>query len=77
MTAYCIETDGVSGYVKFTGLFSNSIITATNTGAGILKFIVSTDGGIEWKTWNGSAWEIINADNSDDIKNKGMSVSVF
>jgi len=56
---------------------TNAIVIATNTGAGILKFIVSSDGGIEWKTWNGSAWEIINADNSDDIKSKGMSVSVF
>ena len=52
---------------------TNVIATATNKGAGT----VSTDGGIEWKTQNGSAWETINADYSDDVKSKGMSVSVL
>lgn len=55
----------------------NSVVTATNAGAGILKFIVSVDGGTEWKTWNGITWNIVNADNSDDVKTKGMSVAVL
>ncbi|OCA97880.1 hypothetical protein [Clostridium beijerinckii] len=55
----------------------NATVTTTNTGAGILKFIVSTDGGVEWKTWNGSVWNIINANNSEDIKTNGMSVAIL
>lgn len=55
----------------------NSVVTATNTGSGILKFIVSIDGGIEWKTWSGSDWNIINADNFDDVKTNGMMVAVL
>lgn len=55
----------------------NAVVSATNTGKGILKFIVSTDSGIEWKTWDGSAWNIINANNSEDIKTSGMSVAIL
>jgi len=33
----------------------NTVVTATNTGSGTPKFIVSVNVGIEWKTWSGSA----------------------
>jgi hypothetical protein len=55
----------------------NAVVTATNTGAGTLKFILSTDGGTEWKTWNGSAWNVINLNNLEDIKTNGMSVAIL
>ena len=53
------------------------VVKATMAGTGMLVFIVSTDGGIEWKTWYEGYWNIININNSEDIKTKGMSISVL
>lgn len=55
----------------------NAVVTATNTGLGTLKFIVSTDSGVEWKTWSGSTWDTINIYNLEDIKTSGMSVAIL
>ncbi|APM39850.1 hypothetical protein [Clostridium kluyveri] len=57
--------------------FVNAVITLDNTGSGIIVFIVSTDSGVSWKAWNGSSWVLVNITNMEDVKIKGMIVSVL
>jgi TM2 domain-containing membrane protein YozV len=51
----------------------NAVVTFDNTGSGIIAFIVSIDGGVSWKSWNGSAWALVDITNIQDAKSKGMS----
>lgn len=55
----------------------NSVVTLDNTGSGIINFIVSVDSGVSWKAWNSSAWGLVDMTNIQDVKSKGMSVSVL
>lgn len=54
---------------------NNVVLSLENTGNVSILFIVSTDCGITWKSWNGESWILIDIDNIEDIKNKGMSNS--
>ncbi|MBE6068091.1 MAG: hypothetical protein E7211_10445 [Clostridium lundense] len=55
----------------------NAVITLDNTGSGIITFIVSTDSGVTWRGWNGSSWVLVDKTNIQDVKTKGMSVTVL
>lgn len=55
----------------------NAAITLENAGSGIITFIVSTDSGLTWKTWDGSSWVLVDITNMQDVKTKGMSVEVL
>ncbi|KZL93979.1 hypothetical protein [Clostridium magnum] len=55
----------------------NAVITSDNIGSGIIAFIVSTDSGVSWKTCNGSSWVLVDITNIQDVKNKGMSVTIL
>lgn len=55
----------------------NALVTLDNTGSGIIVFIVSTDSGTSWKTWNGSSWVLVDIANMEDVKTKGMTVTTF
>ncbi|WP_446898892.1 hypothetical protein ACSVC9_02995 [Clostridium sp. LBM24168] len=56
---------------------TNVVLTMDSTGSGIITFIVSTDSGVSWKAWNGSSWILVDITNMEDVKTKGMSVSVL
>ncbi|WP_039652128.1 hypothetical protein [Clostridium tyrobutyricum] len=53
----------------------NAVITLDNAGSGIIVFIASTDSGTTWKAWNGSSWVLVDIENMQDVKSKGMSVA--
>lgn len=55
----------------------NAVVTLDNTGSGIINFIVSVDSGVSWKAWNSSSWGLVDITNVQDVKSKGMSVSVL
>ena len=55
----------------------NAVVTIDNTGSGIIVFIVSVDSGTSWKSWNGSSWMLIDITNMEDVKTKGMTVTVL
>lgn len=42
---------------------------------GTIKVIVSSDGGITWKTFKEDVWQLVDISNLDDVKNNGMSPS--
>lgn len=56
---------------------ANAVISLDNTGSGIIAFIVSIDSGASWKAWNGSSWVLMDITNMEDVKIKGMTVSVL
>lgn len=55
----------------------NAVVTLDNTGSGIINFIVSVDSGVSWKVWNSSSWGLVDTTNMQDVKSKGMSISVL
>ncbi len=55
----------------------NAVITLDNTGSGVITFIVSVDSGTSWKAWNESLWVLVDITNMEDVKTKGMTVSVL
>ncbi|WP_373845107.1 hypothetical protein [Clostridium sp.] len=56
---------------------ANAAVTVDNADSGIIVFIVSTDSGVSWKTWNGSSWVLVDIANMEDVKTKGMTVTVL
>lgn len=55
----------------------NAVVTLDNSGSGVINFIVSTDSGVSWKAWNGGLWVLVDITNIQDVKTKGMSVTVL
>ncbi|AOR24894.2 hypothetical protein [Clostridium taeniosporum] len=55
----------------------NAVVILDNTGSGIINFIVSVDSGVSWKAWNSSSWGLVDMTNMQDVKSKGMSISVL
>ncbi|QCH27786.1 hypothetical protein [Clostridium tyrobutyricum] len=53
----------------------NVVLTMDSAGSGIIVFIASTDSGTTWKAWNGSSWVLVDIENMQDVKLKGMSVA--
>lgn len=56
---------------------NKAVVSILNKGNGIIKFIVSTDSGQNYKTWNSSSWVSVDKNNLDDVKTKGMSVDIL
>lgn len=69
--------DDISFSEAYINDIINAVVTLDNTGSGIINFIVSIDSGVSWKVWNGSSWELVDITNMQDVKSKGMSVSVI
>lgn len=56
---------------------NKAVVEAVNRGNGLIKFIVSTNSGSNYKTWNGSSWISVDKNNLEDVKNNGMSIDTF
>lgn len=69
--------DDISFSEAYINDITNAVVTLDNTGSGIINFIVSIDSGVSWKAWNGSSWGLVDITNMQDVKSKGMSVSVI
>lgn len=47
------------------------------SGAGISKIAMSFDSGTTWQSWSGSAWIVIDVDDKEDFRSKGMDSTVI
>ncbi|WP_373181202.1 hypothetical protein [Clostridium butyricum] len=56
---------------------NKAVVEAVNKGNGLIKFIVSTDSGGNFKSWNGSSWISVDKNNLEDVKNNGMSIDTL
>lgn len=56
---------------------NNTVVNVLNKGNGIIKFIVSTDSGVSFKSWNGSSWINVDKNNLENVKNNGMSTDAL
>jgi hypothetical protein len=58
-------------YSTATGI--KNVITDVNiTGSSVIKVICSVDGGVSWKTWNGSSWIVVDTSTIANVKTSGM-----
>lgn len=55
------------------------LVTATVnlSGTSVLKFAVSIDNAVTWKSWTGSAWVNVNVDNMSQFESGGMTATVM
>lgn len=56
---------------------NKAVVEVVNKGNGLIKFIVSTDSGGNFKSWNGSSWVSVDKNNLEDVKNNGMSIDTI
>lgn len=52
-------------------------VTASTSGAGVVKMIASSDSGVTWKSYYNGAWTTVTDTDLSDVKTKGMSPTVF
>ncbi|SHH59470.1 hypothetical protein [Clostridium grantii] len=55
---------------------NDALITVENTGSGVIRFILSNDSGVTWKTFYG-AWVDIDKNDLNTIKTSGMSINTI
>lgn len=65
--------------ISIQGDLQSFALSATSVGAGILRIIASADSGATWKAWDAgtSSWVSVTKSNLSDVKNKGMTSTVF
>ncbi len=56
----------IIGIVKAT-------LQVTCSGASVLKFALSENGGVTWKAWYNNAWVSLDINNMQDLKDRGMT----
>lgn len=56
----------IIGIVKAT-------LQVTCSGASVLKFALSENGGVTWKAWYNNAWVSLDISNMQDVKDRGMT----
>jgi len=62
----------VTDYILPTGAKSVEVV-ANTAGSAILKLILSIDGGVTWKAWNGSQWLAVNTESLTEVESMGMT----
>ena len=62
----------LTGINKITGITWNT--TTTNLGVSLL--VMSFDSGVTWHGYNGTTWNIININDLNDVKAKGMNKTI-
>jgi len=53
------------------------ILTYNQSGSGLIRLIVSVDGGVTWKTYSNGTWSTINHNNLAEVRANGIPPNVF
>lgn len=66
-----------TGNIDPRGELKTLAFSTTESGNGSIRFAISTDDAITWKSFYSNSWQIINVNNLDDFALKGMSKGTF